>query len=488
MGSEWLSYKEMKAKFLEYFTEKKYQSLIEALERLVIHPYSKAAKDFIMEFRKEVKAVSKQIQVPPLMLDHNARPYMTGKAMRKYCIAEVVVRGNGTGKVDINGKDLLYFEFMQDREQVMSPLVFCGLLFKVDIECKTYHEEKTKEWSKDAPPLGSYRGPERQWRELGTTAQSGAIRLALALALRSFVDEKIVERMRLAGLLTADIRHRERKKWGQEGARRNDCRVHAIRVGTEARVKAPNNRDSDENRETIELNDICISIGKTNEYFPRVLTVSPLEVTFDPNREMKRRPTKEVKCEPTADCHTSDPNGGHHSKYTNEEISSANTLVSLMAADSGDQTNGVLFAGVKDTDAQNEVICESTSKSDSLPSMDSISSAELVDEIKAKPIDGNRKAGVSPPKYPVVGQIQAPVYSAGHSYGYYPMDPSMGYGQYYPMYPMAPNYGPQVGAPVMHPNYAPMAPMAPQMHGMNPNDRQCPYCMATNQSIRPKMN
>ncbi|CAG2121956.1 unnamed protein product, partial [Medioppia subpectinata] len=153
LGSEWLSYKEMKAKFLEYFTEKKYQSLIEALERLVIHPYSKAAKDFIMEFRKEVKAVSKQIQVPPLMLDHNARPYMTGKAMRKYCIAEVVVRGNGTGKVDINGKDLLYFEFMQDREQVMSPLVFCGLLFKVDIECKTYHEEKTKEWSKDAPPL-----------------------------------------------------------------------------------------------------------------------------------------------------------------------------------------------------------------------------------------------------------------------------------------------------------------------------------------------
>ena len=79
----------------------------------------------------------------------------------------------------------------------MSPLQFTGLLFKVDIECKTMYEEMTKEWSKDSPPYGSMCGPGGGWRELGTTAQSGAIRLALSLALRSFVDEKMVEKMRL---------------------------------------------------------------------------------------------------------------------------------------------------------------------------------------------------------------------------------------------------------------------------------------------------
>ena len=79
----------------------------------------------------------------------------------------------------------------------MTPLQFTGLLFKVDIECKTYHEEKTKEWSRDAPPHGSTIGPNRGWRELGSTAQSGSIRHALSLALRSFVDEKMVEKMRL---------------------------------------------------------------------------------------------------------------------------------------------------------------------------------------------------------------------------------------------------------------------------------------------------
>src|ERR1700733_5901051 len=83
LSSEWLSFKEMKQKFLETFNEKKYDSLIQALERLVSHPYSKAAKDFIMEYRKEVKAVSTQIQIPPLMYDENNRPYMTAKGLQR---------------------------------------------------------------------------------------------------------------------------------------------------------------------------------------------------------------------------------------------------------------------------------------------------------------------------------------------------------------------------------------------------------------------
>ena len=100
---------------MESLNEEKYKNLIQAFERLLSHPYSKIAKDFLMEYRKEVKSLSSQMQIPPLLVDDNGRHYMTARGMRKYCIAEVIVRGNGTGKVDINGKDILYFEFLQDR-------------------------------------------------------------------------------------------------------------------------------------------------------------------------------------------------------------------------------------------------------------------------------------------------------------------------------------------------------------------------------------
>jgi len=54
----------------------------------------------------------------------------------------------------------------------------------------------------------------------GMSAQAGAIRYALAKCLRSFVNENTVEEMQVLGLLTQNIRVRERKKPGLEGARR----------------------------------------------------------------------------------------------------------------------------------------------------------------------------------------------------------------------------------------------------------------------------
>uniref|UniRef100_A0A1B0FNB6 Mitochondrial ribosomal protein S9 n=1 Tax=Glossina morsitans morsitans TaxID=37546 RepID=A0A1B0FNB6_GLOMM len=54
----------------------------------------------------------------------------------------------------------------------------------------------------------------------GTSGQAGAVRWGIAMCLRSFVDQEMLEAMRLAGLLTRDYRRRERKKFGQEGARR----------------------------------------------------------------------------------------------------------------------------------------------------------------------------------------------------------------------------------------------------------------------------
>lgn len=106
--------------------------------------------------------------------------------------------------------------------QLMSPLQFTDMLGKVDIVANVQG--------------GGYSG------------QSGAIRWGIAMGLRSFLDEDAVERMRLgmsagsiilalrhflastekntysiflvAGLLQRDYRTKERKKPGQEGARR----------------------------------------------------------------------------------------------------------------------------------------------------------------------------------------------------------------------------------------------------------------------------
>ena len=46
-------------------------------------------------------------------------------------------------------------------------------------------------------------------------------RYATAMALRSFVDKRTVEDMKLVGLLTQDIRVRERKKPGKVSARKS---------------------------------------------------------------------------------------------------------------------------------------------------------------------------------------------------------------------------------------------------------------------------
>lgn len=76
----------------------------------------------------------------------------------------------------------------------MFPLQFTGLLFKVDLEATV--------------------------KGHGVSAQAGAIRHGLSLALRSFVETPMVEEMRLAGLLTKDRRVHERKKPGQPRARK----------------------------------------------------------------------------------------------------------------------------------------------------------------------------------------------------------------------------------------------------------------------------
>uniref|UniRef100_A0A3Q4HWA4 Small ribosomal subunit protein uS9m n=1 Tax=Neolamprologus brichardi TaxID=32507 RepID=A0A3Q4HWA4_NEOBR len=114
---------------------------------------------------------------------------------RKTSDSSLILRDCGSGHITVNGQDYLqYFPVLQDREQLMFPLQFMGVLGRFNLECKV---------------SGG-----------GRSSQAGALRLAISRALLSFLSEGDGEAMRQAGLLTPDPRVRERKKPGQEGARR----------------------------------------------------------------------------------------------------------------------------------------------------------------------------------------------------------------------------------------------------------------------------
>lgn len=191
----WLTQKEIEKQLIEKLSDEKYEYFIKTLNKLVDHGMSKHAKDLIMKY--SISKINKNTEqsLLPICYGKNGRPYVTVfPCKRKSAVAKVIVWDKGTGKITINGQDISYFRDMHTREQVIFPLIFTNMIEKVDIE---------------ATVEGG-----------GPTGQSGAIRWGIAWGLRNFLPPNIIDNMKLAGLLTRDLRRRERKKFGQEGARR----------------------------------------------------------------------------------------------------------------------------------------------------------------------------------------------------------------------------------------------------------------------------
>ncbi|XP_057414591.1 28S ribosomal protein S9, mitochondrial isoform X1 [Balaenoptera acutorostrata] len=199
IGSRWLIKEELEEMLVEKLSDQDYAQFIRLLERLSALPCDEAEEEFVGRFRRSVTIQSKKQLIEPVQYDEKGMAFSTGRGNRKTAKAEVAVYDHGSGKIEVNGVDyLLYFPVTQDREQLMFPFHFLDRLGQHDVTCTV---------------SGG-----------GRAAQAGAIRLATARALCSFVSEDQVEWMRQgassAGLLTADPRVRERKKPGQEGARR----------------------------------------------------------------------------------------------------------------------------------------------------------------------------------------------------------------------------------------------------------------------------
>uniref|UniRef100_A0A671MI51 Small ribosomal subunit protein uS9m n=1 Tax=Sinocyclocheilus anshuiensis TaxID=1608454 RepID=A0A671MI51_9TELE len=186
-GSRWLLKEEIEENLVENISDQDYMRLIQLMEKLLSMPYCSLEKEFILKFRKQLEVQSSKYEIPALQYDPQGVAFSVADGRRKTAKASITLRDSGSGNITINGRNYLhYFPVLQNRVQLMFPLLFVGMMGRFDIE-------------------GSVEGS-------GHSAQAGALRLAISRALLSFVSEGEVEKMRQAGLLTADPRIRERKK------------------------------------------------------------------------------------------------------------------------------------------------------------------------------------------------------------------------------------------------------------------------------------
>lgn len=116
-----------------------------------------------------------------------------GTGRRKTSIARVRLM-TGNGKITVNGRAFdNYFPLETLRATVTQPLVLTGTTEKVDASINV---------------TGG-----------GPNGQAGAVRHGIARALLKF-DANLRPQLKAEGLLTRDPRMKERKKYGQPGARK----------------------------------------------------------------------------------------------------------------------------------------------------------------------------------------------------------------------------------------------------------------------------
>jgi small subunit ribosomal protein S9 len=196
VSSEWISYEEFKEKMLENVSELDYKAWIKIMERIAKHPCAHIIEEFIMKHRKVIFKQKEDQDLPEPQIDPlSNRRFVESYGQRKNAIARLTLYVPGKGKLHINGVSLLQkFPGIGDREQIMFPLQYCGMLGKVDVEASV--------------------------RDGGISNQASAIRLALARGIACFSTKEERERLRLAGLLTLDMRFKERKRPGRPKARK----------------------------------------------------------------------------------------------------------------------------------------------------------------------------------------------------------------------------------------------------------------------------
>lgn len=121
------------------------------------------------------------------------QPWFLGTGRRKESVARVFLRP-GTGKFTVNGRTVeQYFPNVAWKHDATEPLKFTSLQDQVDVVVTAHGG--------------------------GVGGQAGAVRMGLSRAISRFNPE-LRAALRKNGFLTRDSRMKERKKYGQKGARK----------------------------------------------------------------------------------------------------------------------------------------------------------------------------------------------------------------------------------------------------------------------------
>jgi small subunit ribosomal protein S9 len=119
--------------------------------------------------------------------------WFLGTGRRKESVARVFLRP-GTGKITVNGRSIeQYFPNFAWKHDAIEPLKFTNIADQVDV-------------------VVTANGG-------GVGGQAGAVRMGLSRAISRFNPE-LRPALRKNGFLTRDSRMKERKKYGQKGARK----------------------------------------------------------------------------------------------------------------------------------------------------------------------------------------------------------------------------------------------------------------------------
>lgn len=128
-----------------------------------------------------------------IKIPESKTPQHLGTGRRKTAVARVRL-ATGTGKIQVNGRAFEnYFPTETQRAVVSQPLTITGTADKFDAQVTV---------------TGG-----------GPNGQAGAVRHGIARALLT-IDANLRPILKAEGLLTRDPRMRERKKYGQPGARK----------------------------------------------------------------------------------------------------------------------------------------------------------------------------------------------------------------------------------------------------------------------------
>ena len=129
----------------------------------------------------------------PQTADGATQAQFYGTGRRKEAVARVFIR-LGTGKFVVNGRPVdSYFRNVAWRNAAIEPLKFTETADQIDVRATA--------------------------RGGGAGGQAGAVRMGLSRALVRF-NADLRPRLRKNGFLTRDSRMKERKKYGQKGARK----------------------------------------------------------------------------------------------------------------------------------------------------------------------------------------------------------------------------------------------------------------------------